>query len=89
VGITEFIFFLTGSVFRGVSVAGDGDSWDFGTGAGFYVNATTPGWSKHYRYSLHPPPPLPLFMFLPHGSPAYPLDSQHECSILKIKNVKV
>jgi S-formylglutathione hydrolase FrmB len=39
-----------GTVFRGVSVDGDGDSWDFGTGAGFYVNATTPGWSKHFRY---------------------------------------
>jgi hypothetical protein len=37
---------------RGAPVEGDGDSWDFGTGAGFYVNATTPGWSKHYRYLL-------------------------------------
>jgi len=30
-------------------IDGDSDSWDYGTGAGFYVNATTPGWSKHYR----------------------------------------
>jgi len=34
---------------RGVKVDGDEDSWDFGTAAGFYVNATTPGWNKHYR----------------------------------------
>lgn len=27
----------------------NGDSWDFGTGAGFYVNATTEGFSKHYN----------------------------------------
>lgn len=27
----------------------DVDRWDLGTGAGFYVNATTPGWSDHYR----------------------------------------
>ncbi|KAI9005852.1 esterase D/formylglutathione hydrolase, isoform CRA_a [Phycomyces nitens] len=34
---------------RGVSIQGDNDSWDFGTGAGFYVDATEPSWSKHYR----------------------------------------
>ncbi|KAI9247197.1 S-formylglutathione hydrolase [Phascolomyces articulosus] len=34
---------------RGVSIEGDSDSWDFGTGAGFYVDATEPKWSKNYR----------------------------------------
>jgi len=34
---------------RGVPISGDDASYDFGTGAGFYVNATTPEWSKHYR----------------------------------------
>ena len=34
---------------RGVSVPGDEDSWDFGTGAGFYVDAVTDGWKDHYR----------------------------------------
>jgi len=34
---------------RGVKIEGDDESYDFGTGAGFYVNATTPEWSKHYR----------------------------------------
>eukprot|EP00736_Rhodelphis_marinus_P002320 Rmarinus@m.24312 len=30
-------------------IEGENDSWDFGTGAGFYVNATETKWSKHYR----------------------------------------
>ncbi|ORX56352.1 S-formylglutathione hydrol [Hesseltinella vesiculosa] len=34
---------------RGVSIEGDSDSWDFGTGAGFYLDATDPKWAKHYR----------------------------------------
>ncbi len=28
---------------------GDSDSWDFGVGAGFYVDATVEPWSRHYR----------------------------------------
>jgi len=34
---------------RGVKIEGDSESWDFGVGAGFYVNATLPKWSKHYQ----------------------------------------
>jgi S-formylglutathione hydrolase len=34
---------------RGVTLAGDRDSWDFGVGAGFYVDATREPWSQHYR----------------------------------------
>ena len=34
---------------RGVKLPGDGDSWDFGVGAGFYVDATVEPWSRHYR----------------------------------------
>jgi S-formylglutathione hydrolase len=34
---------------RGCNLAGEDESWDFGTGAGFYVNATQKPWSKHYR----------------------------------------
>ncbi|KAI8099572.1 Alpha/Beta hydrolase protein [Halteromyces radiatus] len=34
---------------RGVNIEGDNDSWDFGTGAGFYLDATAPKWAKHYR----------------------------------------
>ncbi len=34
---------------RGASIPGESESWDFGLGAGFYVNATQAPWSKHYR----------------------------------------
>lgn len=34
---------------RGAGIAGEDESWDFGTGAGFYVNATEAPWSSHYR----------------------------------------
>jgi S-formylglutathione hydrolase len=34
---------------RGVKLPGDSDSWDFGVGAGFYVDATEEPWSRHYR----------------------------------------
>jgi S-formylglutathione hydrolase len=34
---------------RGVTVAGDSDSWDFGIGAGFYLDATEQPWARHYR----------------------------------------
>jgi S-formylglutathione hydrolase len=41
---------------RGANLPGENESWDFGLGAGFYVNATEAPWSKHYRmydYVLH------------------------------------
>jgi S-formylglutathione hydrolase len=34
---------------RGPRLPGDDASWDFGLGAGFYVDATTAPWSAHYR----------------------------------------
>lgn len=34
---------------RGANVPGEDDGWDFGTGAGFYLDATQEPWSKHYR----------------------------------------
>ena len=34
---------------RGASIEGEDDDWDFGTGAGFYLNATQAPWSAHYR----------------------------------------
>ena len=34
---------------RGAGIAGEADSWDFGAGAGFYVDATAAPWSGHYR----------------------------------------
>ncbi|OVE81023.1 S-formylglutathione hydrolase [bacterium K02(2017)] len=34
---------------RGANIEGEDDAWDFGSGAGFYLNATEPKWSKHYN----------------------------------------
>jgi S-formylglutathione hydrolase len=35
---------------RGPQVPGDPEgAWDFGLGAGFYVNATQAPWAEHYR----------------------------------------
>ncbi len=34
---------------RNTGIAGETESWDFGAGAGFYIDATQSPWSKHYR----------------------------------------
>lgn len=34
---------------RGANIEGEEDSWDFGTGAGFYLDATSPKWANNYR----------------------------------------
>jgi S-formylglutathione hydrolase len=34
---------------RHTGIAGEDDEWDFGTGAGFYVDATQSPWKNHYR----------------------------------------
>jgi S-formylglutathione hydrolase len=38
---------------RGAGVAGEADSWDFGAGAGFYVDATAAPWAERYRMYSH------------------------------------
>ncbi|MCB9597790.1 MAG: S-formylglutathione hydrolase [Sandaracinaceae bacterium] len=44
---------------RGAGVPGEDDDWDFGTGAGFYVDATEPGWSDRYRMRSYVADELP------------------------------
>ncbi len=34
---------------RGAGVAGESDNWDFGVGAGFYLDATQPPWAQRWR----------------------------------------
>ncbi|MBT3430620.1 MAG: S-formylglutathione hydrolase [Proteobacteria bacterium] len=34
---------------RGLALPGEDDDYDFGSGAGFYINATQAPWSGHYR----------------------------------------
>ena len=37
------------TVTGGCNIAGEDDDWDFGSGAGFYVDATTDKWKTNYR----------------------------------------
>ena len=34
---------------RGAGIEGEDDSYDFGTGAGFYVDATEPDWEQNFN----------------------------------------
>src|SRR5690606_39912844 len=34
---------------RGAGIPGEDQDWDFGTGAGFYLDATAEPWRTHYR----------------------------------------
>ena len=34
---------------RNTGIVGEDDHWDLGTGAGFYINATSEPWKKHYQ----------------------------------------
>lgn len=47
---------------RGVRIEGDSDSWDFGVGAGFYIDAKEEPWNKHYRMYSYIVEELPAFL---------------------------
>jgi hypothetical protein len=38
---------------RGAGIEGEDANWDFGIGAGFYLNATHPKFAKHYNMLTH------------------------------------
>lgn len=44
---------------RGLSLPGETDHWDFGRAAGFYLDATTPGYRDHYRMYTYVTQELP------------------------------
>lgn len=44
---------------RGAGVPGESDYWDFGVGAGFYIDATQPAWETHYRMESYVAKELP------------------------------
>ncbi|PWY90720.1 putative esterase [Aspergillus heteromorphus CBS 117.55] len=48
---------------RGLNVAGENDSWDFGTGAGFYVDATKAPYNDGYNMYTYVTEELPLAVF--------------------------
>jgi len=47
---------------RNTGIAGEDDDWDFGTGAGFYVDATQDPWSQHYRMYSYVTDELPTLI---------------------------
>lgn len=57
---------------RGLALPGDEDATDFGTGAGFYVNATVDPWARHYRMHDYVVNELPDLV-----AGAFPIDLQN------------
>ena len=57
---------------RGAGLAGEADSWDFGVGAGFYLDATTKPWALHWRMESYI-----LNDLLPLVGSKLPVDLQH------------
>jgi len=47
---------------RGLNDPGDSESWDFGVGASFYVDATQQPWSRHYRMASYVNTELPALI---------------------------
>lgn len=47
---------------RHTGIAGEDEDWDFGTGAGFYVDATAEPWKSHYRMYSYVVDELPALM---------------------------
>lgn len=47
---------------RGVTYAGDSESWDFGVGAGFYVDATCQPWAQSYKMYSYVTEDLPMMI---------------------------
>jgi S-formylglutathione hydrolase len=47
---------------RGAGIEGEDDSWDFGTGAGFYLDATNAPWSANYRMYSYITKELPALL---------------------------
>jgi len=47
---------------RGAGIANEDDDWDFGTGAGFYLNATHDKWSKNYNMEKYITEELPSLL---------------------------
>ncbi|SEQ90024.1 S-formylglutathione hydrolase [Solimonas aquatica] len=47
---------------RGLNLPGDADAWDFGVGAGFYLDATAQPWAGHYRMSRYLNEELPALV---------------------------
>jgi S-formylglutathione hydrolase len=47
---------------RGIGLPGEDDAYDFGSGAGFYVDATVMPWARHYRMYTYVTQELPALI---------------------------
>ena len=47
---------------RGLGLPGEADAWDFGLGAGFYLDATQAPWAAHYRMGWYVGEELPALI---------------------------
>jgi S-formylglutathione hydrolase len=47
---------------RGANIPGESDSWDFGVGAGFYIDATAEPWAANYRMFSYVTDELPAII---------------------------
>jgi S-formylglutathione hydrolase len=56
---------------RGLKIPGEAESWDFGLGAGFYVDATQPPWSSGYRMYSYVAKELPELV-----ASSFPVDAK-------------
>jgi S-formylglutathione hydrolase FrmB len=54
----------------GAGVEGEDESWDFGTGAGFYLDATQEGWKENYKMYTYVVEELPELV-----AKEFPIDS--------------
>ncbi len=55
---------------RGTGVAGADDAWDFGTAAGFYLDATQAPWAPHWRMESYVTQELPALLAARFAVPA-------------------
>jgi len=60
---------------RGVNIPGEDDTYDFGSGAGFYVNATQAPWAEHYQMFDYVAKELPELVFA-----SFPLNGKESIS---------
>ncbi|HEY9908531.1 MAG TPA: S-formylglutathione hydrolase [Thermosynechococcaceae cyanobacterium] len=47
---------------RNTGITGEDEDWDFGTGAGFYIDATEEPWQRHYRMYSYVTEELPTLI---------------------------
>ncbi len=55
---------------RDTGIPGENDSWDLGSGAGFYVDATAEPWARHYQMQSYVNEELPALV-----AEAFPIDT--------------